>query len=104
MMRQPKDANVIVWNKQCQLIYHLFDGHLDVKRRQTADTDLLINRTLRMQQRRNRTTFEGWSTKNRLFSTMCKVIVWGINEGHFFKGGLLPLAPFFIEMLPAVPE
>lgn len=53
MMRQLKDANVIERYKQSQLIYHLFDEHLDLKRRQTADTNLLINRTFRMQQRRN---------------------------------------------------
>ena len=94
-MRQLKGANVIVQNKQSQFICHLFDEHLDIKRRQTADTNLLINRTFRMQQRRNWTTFEGWSTKNRLFSTMYKVIVWGINEGCFFKGELHPLAPLF---------
>lgn len=80
-MCQLKDANVIVWNKQSQLIYHLFDEHLDIKRRQTADTNLLITRTFRMQQRRNWTTFDRWSTKNRLFSAIYKVIVWGINEG-----------------------
>ncbi|NXC14024.1 CCDC6 protein, partial [Corythaeola cristata] len=50
--------------KLMQLIYHLFDEHLDIKRRQTADTNLLM-KTFRMQQRRNWTTSEGWSNKNR---------------------------------------
>lgn len=71
------NANVIVPNKQCQLVCRLFGEHLDIKRRQTADTNVLVNRTSRMQPGRNWTNFEGWSTENRLFSAMYKGMVRG---------------------------
>lgn len=93
-MHQLKGANGIVLNKQSQLIYQLFDEHLDIKRRQTADTKLLINKIFRMQWRKKWDNFWGPGvTKNWLY----KVIVWGINEGSFSKGNFIHWLQYFMK-------